>query len=194
VFNHPHSLAEESHNIRHFLHHPMVDFRNSQKSKPRHSPDTSRPASQRSSRPASRQSQASRPASRRERSRSPSPANLKSYISTRHVSDVINPNRPSVKGCLDDWDKIKLVNRARGLKRVELGAIPTRKREVVKRKRILHRMIDSDRQSSMNQNQSWQLQLQSIRLMKTLETLSTWNVHVRQGQSGLHLIPQSRVM
>jgi hypothetical protein len=74
VFNHPHSLAEESHNIRHFLQHPMVDFRNSQKSKPRHSPDTSRPASQRSSRPASRQSQASRPASRRERSRSPSPA------------------------------------------------------------------------------------------------------------------------
>lgn len=82
TFTHPHSLLEEAHNVRHFLQHPMVDFRNSrnpktnkpasQSSRPA-SQNSTRPASQQSSRPESRHSQSSRPASRRERSRSPSP-------------------------------------------------------------------------------------------------------------------------
>jgi hypothetical protein len=75
TFSHPHSLMEEAHNVRHFLQHPMVDFRNSRKpkkseslaeSQSRHS-SSSRPASRQSSRPASRQRQ-------RSPSRSPSPA------------------------------------------------------------------------------------------------------------------------
>ena len=78
TFSHPHSLQEEAHNVRHFLQHPMVDFRNSRaQANKSPTPSSSRPASQHSSRPASRQAsrpasrQSSRPASRRERSPSP---------------------------------------------------------------------------------------------------------------------------
>lgn len=81
TFSHPHSLMEEAHNVRHFLQHPMVDFRNSRKPKTeslaesRHS-STSRPASRQSSRPASRQ-----------RSRSPSPTRS---TSPQHEPKVVH--------------------------------------------------------------------------------------------------------
>ena len=72
TFTHPHSLQEEAHNVRHFMQHPMLDFRNS-RAQANKSPASSspRPTSQQSSRPGSRQSHSSRPASRRERSPSP---------------------------------------------------------------------------------------------------------------------------
>lgn len=71
TFTHPHSLQEEAHNVRHFMQHPMLDFRNSRAQANKSPASSPRPTSQQSSRPGSRQSHSSRSASRRERSPSP---------------------------------------------------------------------------------------------------------------------------